>query len=339
MQPFHGCPSETNRGRATMVALETQKALRAVQRLPFCYLCGDTLLEDDITDGDHVPAKAAFNVRDREPALKLRTHKRCNAGMSVDDKKIGQLIALRRREKPPSARDQALKFMSQRDMVAVANLNIDSAVWRWIRGFHTALYREPLVGAQHSIRTPFPRADEVKGQLLLQPLLEQHQLVVATLKHNRAWNNVDRILTNRGQLRYECVWVLSDDGTTSFCMFGVDIYDWKELGSSTALIPARGCAGVYQKLDCGRPETAAVNRDSPIIVVNDCRLSFKTRLFALHDKTVCFVVSIAGQNQRFQWAPVSTHVLPRPMLHASDKPMQPSRAPRLQQIPLPRRRP
>jgi hypothetical protein len=253
-----------------VVTLQTQKDFRTVQRLPFCYLCGDHLLEDDVTDGDHVPARATFNARDREPSLKLRTHKRCNANLSVDDKKLGQLIALRRRESPPPRRDQALRFVGQRDMVAVTNLNIDAAVWRWIRGFHAALYREPLlVSARHTIRTPFPRADEVKGQLMLQPLLEQHQLIVVTLKRNRVWRNMDRVETNRGKLRYECVWCLSDDVTTWLCMFGVDIYDWKDLGSSSAFIPPRGCAGMYQREDGSRPEMATVNRDSPIEVPND----------------------------------------------------------------------
>jgi hypothetical protein len=253
-----------------MVILQTQKDFRIVQRLPFCYLCGEHLQEDDVTDGDHVPARATFNPRDREPALKLRTHKRCNANLSVDDKKLGQLIALRRRELPTSLRDQALNFMTQRDMVAVTNLNIDAAVWRWIRGFHAALYREPLLaGSRHTIRTPFPRADEVQGRLLLQPLLEQHRLIVTTLKQNRAWRNVDSIEANRGQLRYECVWCLADDDTTWFCMFGVDIYDWKDLGSSTALIPARGCAGMYQREDGSLPQMATVNRASPIEVLNE----------------------------------------------------------------------
>jgi hypothetical protein len=113
-----------------VVSLQTQKDIRAVQRLPFCYLCGNHLLEDDVTDGDHLPAKAAFNARDRARALKLRTHKRCNANLSVDDKKLGQLIAIRRRESPPARRDQALRLMAQRDMLAVTNLNIDAAVWR-----------------------------------------------------------------------------------------------------------------------------------------------------------------------------------------------------------------
>src|ERR1700688_4999140 len=95
-----------------MPILETLKDFQRVRRLPFCYLCGDSFLEDDVTDGDHVPPKTAFNARDREPALKLETHKQCNASLSVEDKKVGQLIALRRREKAPPSRDQALKFVS-----------------------------------------------------------------------------------------------------------------------------------------------------------------------------------------------------------------------------------
>lgn len=54
------------------------------------------------------------------------------------------------------------------------------------------LYRVPLlVHARHGIRTPFPRMDDVQGQLMPQPLLEQHRLIVATLKRNRVSRNVD----------------------------------------------------------------------------------------------------------------------------------------------------
>lgn len=54
---------------------------------------------------------------------------------------------------------------------------------------------------------------------------------------------------------------MSDDATTWFCMFGVDIYDWKDLGSRSPSIPARGCAGMYQCEDGLRPETESVNRE------------------------------------------------------------------------------
>jgi hypothetical protein len=252
-----------------MPILETLKDFQRVRRLPFCYLCGDSFLEDDVTDGDHVPPKTAFNSRDREPALKLETHKKCNASFSVEDKKVGQLIALRRREKVPPSRDQALKFVSGGGMAAVTNLNVDAAVWRWVLGFHAALYQQPLLGVRHTLRTPFPRADEVGGQYVLQPLLQQHKSVVATIKRNRVWNNLDRIISNRGELRYECVWCLADDGTSWLCMFALDIYDWKDLGSSTPAIPARGCAGIYWIKGTAAPAGASQNRDSEIAITND----------------------------------------------------------------------
>jgi hypothetical protein len=255
-----------------MPILETLKDFQRVRRLTFCYLCGVSFIEDDVTDGDHVPPKTAFNSSDREPALKLETHNKCNASFSVEDKKVGQLIALRRREKAPPFRDQALRFVSGGGMAAVTNLNVDAAVWRWIQGFHAALYRQPLLEAHHTLRTPFPRADDVRGRYVLQSLLEQHNLAVATIKRNRAWNNLDRIVSNRGQLRYECVWCLADDGQSWLCVFGLDIYDWKDLGHSTAAIPARGCAGMYLLRDSGAPAGASQNRDSLIATINDDEL-------------------------------------------------------------------
>jgi hypothetical protein len=53
------------------------------------------------------------------------------------------LIALRRLEGPKSARDYALQFVhhASLDMVSLENLNIDLAIWRWVRGFHATLCR------------------------------------------------------------------------------------------------------------------------------------------------------------------------------------------------------
>ena len=126
-----------------MPSLLVHKAFQSARHLPFCYLCGRDFVDDDLVDGDHVPPKAIFNSRDRTPTLKLKTHKKCNAALSIDDKKIAQLIALRRFDGPKSARDQALQFASYRGgMVALENLNVDAAVWRWVKGFHAALYHQ-----------------------------------------------------------------------------------------------------------------------------------------------------------------------------------------------------
>src|ERR1700736_5701494 len=109
-----------------MVSLHVQKNFRAVRRLPFCYLCGRGFVDADRVDRDHVPPKSVFNAGDKEPALILKTHFACNTSLSVEDRKIGQLIALRRREGPSSPRDQALQIVHYANlgMAAVENLNV-----------------------------------------------------------------------------------------------------------------------------------------------------------------------------------------------------------------------
>ena len=253
-----------------MTRLQTEKDFRKVKKLPFCYLCGQQFTGKDIINSDHVPPKTAFNARDRTAPLKLPTHESCNGAQSVDDKKVGQLIALRRGERPSSRRDQALELVhyERLGMVALENLDVDSAVWRWVRGFHAALYQQPLVDWKHAIQTPFPRADSRGGQFALRPLRPQHLAFVETIKRNRQFGDLDQILANAGKLRYECVWCQLDDNASWFCVFGLDIYDWKDLGGHTSNIPARGCAGAYVLADKTVPPGAATNRDGIVTALN-----------------------------------------------------------------------
>ena len=252
-----------------MPALRLHKDFQRVRNLPFCYLCGRDLAEGDEVDGDHVPPKATFNARDRQPALKLQTHKQCNGALSVDDKKIAQLIALRRRQGPSSARDAALRLTLYPSIgVGVTNIDVEQAVWRWIRGFHAALYREPLLTNWRAIVTPFPRAEMMNGVPQVRPLREQHSLAVSVIKYNRLTGNLDEIVANNNQLRYQCVWCEDDSGKRWFCMFALDIYDWKDLGSHTAEIPARGCAGVYARQDYLAPTNATIGKRPVIEVPN-----------------------------------------------------------------------
>jgi hypothetical protein len=230
-----------------MLRLAVHKEFQKVRYLPFCYLCGREFIESDIVDGDHVPPSSAFNVIDRVRVLKLKTHKACNSAWSVDDRKFGQLISMRRHEAPRSLRDQALDLVHYRDlgMLALENLDVDRAIWRWIKGFHAALYRAPLIGDEYSIMTPFPRGDKTDGGIVVRPIRPQHMLAVEAIKRNRAAENLDVIVANNGKLRYECVWCETDNPDHWICMFALDIYDWKDLGSHSAAIPARGCAGIY----------------------------------------------------------------------------------------------
>jgi hypothetical protein len=228
-----------------MVSLLGQSDFRSVQNLPFCYLCGHDFTPSDSKNRDHVPPECIFAPLDREP-LWLPAHTACNSSYRLLDEKIGQLIALRYGKIRKNAAHRRLKFAysPRRDLGAVVNLDIDGAVWRWIGGFHAALYLEPGVGIRGSLVTPFPKARIVNGRPAFAPLLPQHLLFVQTIKSNRTRANLDRIICNKGKLTYECVWQQADKGGPWMCIFALDIYDWKDLGR-TGVLPARGCAGFY----------------------------------------------------------------------------------------------
>jgi hypothetical protein len=252
-----------------MPSLRVHKDFQLVRKLPFCYLCGRDFVPGDEVNGDHVPPASAFSPADRANVLKLQTHKVCNSAHSVNDKRVGQLIALRRREGPRSPRDEALTFGHFPGLgVAVTNLDVDVAIWRWIKGFHAALYRQPLMSDLVAIVTPFPRADQTESVMRLQPLRPQHRLAVEVIKTNRAARNLDLIRANNGKLRYECVWCQADDGERWFCFLALDIYDWKDLGSHSKEIPGRGCTGVYALPDHSVPAAATRNRKSVIAISN-----------------------------------------------------------------------
>src|SRR5258708_6703521 len=108
-----------------MASLISQQDRRAVQRLPFCYLCGKDFINGDATNTDHVPPKSIFAERDRDP-LVLLTHVACNKAYELIDEKIGQLIALRYRKVPAPERRRLQFALSPRiGLGAVTNLDID----------------------------------------------------------------------------------------------------------------------------------------------------------------------------------------------------------------------
>jgi hypothetical protein len=167
-----------------MASLTTQKQLRAARDLPFCYLCGSDFKPEDVTNHDHVPPESVFAKADRVP-LKLKSHTKCNSSFELLDEKIGQLIALKHGQVPSNPQHYRLKFIRSPfpRVGAVTNLNIDEAVWRWIRGFHAALYHEPFPSRRlGSLVTPFPRADLKDGAYVFAPLLPQHEVFVEAIK-------------------------------------------------------------------------------------------------------------------------------------------------------------
>lgn len=251
-----------------MVSITTHRDRQAVQQLAFCYLCTAPFESDEARHRDHVPPKTCFAVRDREPLI-LPSHYACNSGRSVTDKQIGQIIGLKH-GKLPSPRDRALKInYVGPGVAAVMNVDIRGEIWRWVKGFHAALYQQPYpLGARGAMTTPFPSAPiEATGRIALDPVPLQHAVFVETIKLNRAKGKLDVIRCNRGKLVYECVWCPSDDGSAWLCIFAIDIYGWKDLGNSVVQA-ARGCAGFYTLPDRSPPPTATKGATSSILVPN-----------------------------------------------------------------------
>lgn len=123
-----------------MISLITQAERRTIQRLPFCYLCGQFFEIGDSKNRDHVPPDSIFKVDHKDPLI-LPTHERCNSAHAIIDEKIAQLIALRYGKVP--ADPQRRRLIVDPKIGAITNLDIEEAVWYWIAGFHAALYKQP----------------------------------------------------------------------------------------------------------------------------------------------------------------------------------------------------
>jgi hypothetical protein len=259
----------------SMVSLRAQKDFQKLQRLSFCYLCGDSFAEGDKKNHDHVPPENIFDKKDREP-LKLPTHYNCNHAHRLTDEKIGEMIRLRRRQFP-QRKNRRLKvtFNINTGVSFLTNLDIDAAVWRWVRGFHAALYQSHLPEDDPSkakfrdgaIQTPFRKTRKTDQGGTLVPILPQHRLFVEIIKANRAMNNVDGIVTNKGQMAYECVWQKADADDGWICIFALNVCDWKDLGAVAGLEQC-GCAGYYRLLLGNKPQQSSTARKPSLIIPN-----------------------------------------------------------------------
>lgn len=265
-----------------MIQLTSQKELRKVRDLDFCYWCGKKFGPENATDEgadeDHVPPKTLFDAKDRSPPLKLKTHRDCNGEHKYTDELMGQFIGRNVDYVPSDPKHRLLQIEGYPNLGfgAVSNVNVVDAIWRYIRGFHAALYREPLTfGAQprRKITTPFVRAHIDKREVVPEDIDQaQYLRIVQVLKDQRSINNVDRIVAYNNQLKYECVWVCARDSSSNLleksttkpfraCFFALDIYDWKQLGD-VGITQARGCAGMYRSSKGQAPSKASLFSES-----------------------------------------------------------------------------
>jgi hypothetical protein len=242
-----------------VVAILTQSDLRHVRDLPFCHACAKVFLADDLTDRDHIPAQACFDKADRNPPLKLKSHVVCNNAHKLNDEKVGELIAVQRRKSIDATRTLRVGFFNEtrtgRLVGAAHNLDIMGCIKRWVRGFHAALYREPLSPvALFQITPPLPHAI-IKEPIVVEPIPAHVPHFVQTLKLNRAARNLDRIVTNNGKLRFESVWAQDDHQKHWMCIWALDLYGWIGLGDQR--FRRRGCTGAYMREDGHAPDGAA----------------------------------------------------------------------------------
>lgn len=253
------------------IQIVTQNQLRAIQSLPFCYLCGQPLLTDppQPTNMDHVPPKRLFRVVDRTPPLQLPTHEACNNGHSENDAVAAQLMDVLHGQAPRQQRFQAGvgQFRDGSQGLAVRGFDMRAMVRRWVRGFHAALYEEFVPDGPFTTITPLPEGDRRDdGGVVFVTVPEVAPHLVDVLKRNRAVGSLDSVVCYNERCRYECVWVQADGGQW-ICIWALDVYGWIRLGDGQHFEP-RGCFGLYRRPDGGTPKGAAEGTSLAFAVAN-----------------------------------------------------------------------
>ena len=243
-----------------MVQITIQKALQNCGKLGFCYLCGKPFQSGDDHDRDHVPPKAIFLPEDRIGPLILPTHSACNQGESVGDELVSQLVSAHHK-KLPRQEQMRLKFIGGRlkpdgePIAFTENLNLVGNIWRWVRGFHAALFGELLPKTnRYSVHPPFPSGRKENDQLTRDPILLLLSLVPEVIKKNRIAKNLDILTCYNGKCHYESVFVRADNDEP-MCFWALRLYDWERLADQR-WAASRGCIGGYHP-PAGIPENAS----------------------------------------------------------------------------------
>lgn len=253
-----------------MLELLSQSDFRKVQELPFCYLCGLTFTDRSGQNRDHVPPKAIFAKADRTPPLILPVHEACNKAWSDRDKVVGQLLAVQH-GRVPTQRDVHLQIQVNQPsetgppMALLTGINLHPVIARWVRGFHAALYGQPLPNdTPNNIHSPFPELKPTGSAFVTAPIPEQHRIFVEVIKQNRTAKRLDRIECYNRKCVYECTWEQMDNQAWA-CFFAIQVYNWRALGEQHYAEP-RGCVGWYQP-STGLPPgaTCGISRVEPAI--------------------------------------------------------------------------
>lgn len=242
------------------ISLTSEKDLKAIKHLSFCYLCGQALSSGSKRNKDHIPPSGIFAKADREQPLILPTHTFCNGSRSQEDQTIGQLVGVLHGRRVNQTHNKLKinvgQFVDGSRGAALEGFDLKEAIRRWVRGFHAALYGEYLSpDCSFATYTPLPEAIRQKDEVVFVPVPEVLPKLVEELKRNRAVGSLDRIFSRNGKCRYECVWDQADNGEW-ICIYCLDLYNWSDLGD-TKYFPPRGCVGSYRREQGGIPSRAA----------------------------------------------------------------------------------
>lgn len=230
-----------------------------------CYLCGEPLpildlsetpicREDPTVNDDHVPPETLFAPGDRANyPLKVRTHVSCNGDQSQNDQKMAELFRLIWN---PQTQDDlqtlALEWESDASGRAIAsywrNDDLPGIVFRWIRGFHHALYGEYLPPqTKRATLLPFL---EIKPNGASRPH-QQYYDIAKSIQRQRALNSLDQIIAYNGRLQFQCAWFMG--GNSATCIYALDVNGWSVFSGGRAG-PYRSCLGCY--VTCSIPSEA-----------------------------------------------------------------------------------
>lgn len=238
-----------------MPSLIGQKSLQIVNRkLPFCYVCGQVLTDSDQPNRDHVPPSACIAQRDKvQSPLILPTHQACNASFKVADERAGQFLSILHGKvpKPENRRLEYKQFSNPsiarrgHQLEAVTNVDMYGVVARWVSAFHVALYMQPLPSnTRFAIELPFVVVSPVdNGHIIDNGRPRQRTLCQETIARNRLTRTIDRLAAWNGNLKYECVWVLTP--LHAYCVFWLDFYNWSRLARLAGKSPM-DCVGFYE---------------------------------------------------------------------------------------------
>ena len=218
-----------------MPMIRTDKDVRSLQSLRFCYLCGQALCPKD-RDRDHVPAKRAFSPEDRQRVpLILPTHACCNNEWNGQDEKLCDLFT------GLSGRSVSQKYKSSLSATSfehptlgfkvdgIAGLNLDLLVQRWILAFHAALYREPLDRlTKFMISSPLLRLTIKDGKQSWRTPEPAHAAIAWKLYNQRQQGRIDEICAYNGKCHYICAWDTLDNGATC-CLYALQVHGWQDL--------------------------------------------------------------------------------------------------------------